>query len=125
ALDRLHHISDWVITLDRYLGVEYFDDPSAPDLARVSRTYLLDYAPESLEAIGHRMRVTTSQRDEVEAILTRAMVDLGFEMVEESVGEVLAHLKTISGRLALRVVGDEARAREAVSLGVVAAYLRS
>jgi DNA phosphorothioation-dependent restriction protein DptH len=125
ALDRLHDVSDWVITLDRYLGVEYFDDPSAPDLARVSKTYLLDYAPEFLEGIGHRMLVTTTQRDEVEAILTRAMVDLGFEMVEESVGEVLAHLKTISGRLALRVVGDESRAREAVSLGVVAAYLRS
>ena len=33
--------------------------------------------------------------------------------------------KTISGRLALRVLGDDARAREAVSLGVVAAYLRA
>ena len=46
-------------------------------------------------------------------------------MIEESVGEVLRHLKTISGRLALRVVGDTSRAREAVSLGVVAAYLRA
>jgi DNA phosphorothioation-dependent restriction protein DptH len=37
---------------------------------------------------------------------------------------ILSHLKTISGRLALRVMDDPNRAREAVGLGAVAAYLR-
>lgn len=124
-LDMIHHLSDWVITLDRFFGVEFYDDPSNPDLSRVAQKYLLDYAPEFLEGLGHRMLVTTSHRDEVEEILSRAMEDLGFGAVEESVGEVLAHLKTVSGRLALRIIGDESRAREAVSLGAVVAYLRA
>jgi hypothetical protein len=125
SIDRLHHDSDWVVALDRFLGVDYFDDASNPDLERVARRYLLDYAPEFLEGLGHRMFVTTSQRDEVETLLSRAMTDLGFGLIEESVGMVLAHLKTISGRIALRTVGDDSRAREAVSLGVVAAYLNA
>jgi DNA phosphorothioation-dependent restriction protein DptH len=122
-VDKAHYRSDWVITLDRFFGVEFFDDPSDPNLAGVAKRYLLDYAPEFLEGIGHRMLVTTSHREEIEEILGRAMSEMGFGMVEESVGEVLNHLKKISGRLALRVLGDDSRAREAVSLGVVAAYL--
>lgn len=124
-LDGVHHLSDWVITLDRFFGVEFYDDPGDPNLSRVARKYLLDYAPEFLEGLGHRMLVTTAHREEVEEILARAMRELGFGLVEESVGEVLHHLKTISGRLALRVLGDDAKAREVVSLGVVAAYLRT
>jgi hypothetical protein len=124
-IDTLHHLSDWVITLDRFFGVEFYDDPGDANLSGVARKYLLDYAPEFLEGLGHRMLVTTTHREEVEEILGRAMRELGFGLVEESVGEVLNHLKTISGRLALRILGDDARAREAVSLGVVAAYLRA
>lgn len=124
-VDTLHHQSDWVITLDRFFGIEFYDDPGDPNLSRVAKKYLIDYAPEFLEGLGHRMFVTTSHRAEIEEILTRAMRELGFGLVEESVGEVLEHLKTVSGRLALRILGDEARAREAVSLGVVVAYLRA
>lgn len=125
AVDELHRRSDWVITLDRFFGVEFYDDPGDVELSRVARKYLLDYSPEFLDGLGHRMLVTTSHREEVEEVLSRAMTELGFGLVEESVGEVLDHLKTISGRLALRIIGDDAHAREAVSLGVVAAYLRA
>ncbi|MDX2116849.1 MAG: ATP-binding protein [Planctomycetota bacterium] len=124
-LNRIHTLSDWVITLDRFFGVEYYDNPQVPGAEDISRRYLLDYAPEFLEGLGHRMLVTTGHREEIEEVLGRAMAELGFGLVQDSVGDVLQHLKTISGRLALRVIGDQGRAREAVSLGVVAAYLRA
>lgn len=124
-LNRIHTLSDWVITLDRFFGVEYYDNPLVPGAEDLSRRYLLDYAPEFLEGLGHRMLVTTGHREEIEEVLGRAMAELGFGLVQDSVGDVLQHLKTISGRLALRVLGDQGRAREAVSLGVVAAYLRA
>jgi DNA phosphorothioation-dependent restriction protein DptH len=124
-IDVLHRISDWVISVDRFLGVELFDVPAPGSGNQRDRTYLLDYAPEFLEGVGQRMIVTTSHRDEVMEILGRAMHELGFGAVEESVGAVLDHLKAVSGRLALRMVGDDAHAREAVGLGVVAAYLRA
>ena len=123
--DTLHRASDWVITLDRFAGLELYDDAAGGVGSARARTYLLDYAPEFLEGIGHRMFVTTAHRGEVEEVLAAAMADLGFAQVEESVGEVLSHLKTISGRLALRVLGDPNRAREAVGLGAVAAYMRA
>lgn len=122
-IDAIHQDADWVITLDRYYGAEYLEAMGRqPD---PGRQYLLNHAPEFLDGIGHRMLVTTAHRGEVELVLARAMADLGFGAVEESVGAVLDHLRAISGRLALRVVGDEAHAREAVGLGVVAAHLRS
>ena len=124
-LDAIHDLSDWVVTLDRFFGVEFFDGPSDDQAAALSHKYLLDYAPEFLDGLGHRMLVTTTHREEVEEILARAMRDLGFRQVEDSVGKVLHHLKTISGRLALRVLGDDSRAREAVSLGIVAAWLKA
>jgi hypothetical protein len=124
-LNLIHEQSDWVITLDRFFDVEFFDAPRQERLSDISRKYLLDYAPEFLEGLGHRMLVTTTHREEVEQILARAMTDLGFGEVEDSVGKVFDHLKTISGRLALRILGDGARAKEAVSLGVVAAYLKA
>jgi hypothetical protein len=125
VIDGIHARADWVVTLDRFLGPEFFDDPGSADMARVARTYVLDYGPEFLEGLGHRLMVTTSRRQEVLAVLGRAMDELGFGLVEDSVGDVLSHLKTVSGRLALRVVGDDAHAREAVSLGVVTSYLGS
>ncbi len=125
VIDGIHARADWVVTLDRFLGPEFFDDPGNVDMSRVARTYVLDYGPEFLEGLGHRLMVTTSRRDEVLAVLSRAMDELGFGLVEDSVGDVLSHLKTVSGRLALRVVGDDAHAREAVSLGVVTSYLGS
>ena len=74
-LDALHEQSDWVIFLDRFLGVDFFDFPRDPDLSRVANRYLLDYTPEFLEGLGHRMLVTTEHREEVGEILGRAMHD--------------------------------------------------
>jgi len=124
-LDAIHEISDWVITLDRFFGVDFFDTAGEVSGGTAARKYLLDYAPEFLDGLGHRMLVTTTHREEVEEILRRAMEELGFRQVEDSVGQVLNHLKTVSGRLALRVLGDEGRAREAVSLGIVVAWLKA
>jgi DNA phosphorothioation-dependent restriction protein DptH len=124
-LTAVHDASDWVMTIDRFLGIELYDAPRHEQGRELARTYLIDHSPEFLDGIGHRMVVSTTHRGEVEEILDRAMGDLGFSALENSVGQVLDHLKTVSGRLALRIVGDENRAREAVSLGVVVALLRA
>ena len=124
-LDRVHHSADWVILLDRLIGIDLFDDPADQYLATTARKYLLDYAPEFIEGLGHRLIVTTAWREEVEDILALAMKDLGFSAVEESVSEALQALKSVSGRLALRMIHDNTRAREAAGLGAVVAWLSS
>lgn len=124
-LDRIHHSADWVMLLDRFIGIDLFDDPADQYLATTARKYLLDYAPEFIEGLGHRLIVTTAWREEVEDILALAMKELGFSAVEESVSEALQALKSVSGRLALRMIHDNTRAREAAGLGAVVAWLKS
>lgn len=123
-LDQIHYRSDWVLLVDRFLGVEIFDAPRDPYLAQVSRKYLWDYAPEFQEGLGHRMVITTAWREEVQHLLGDGLRELGFDAVTESVSEALDHLKSVSGGLALRMARQTSRAVEAVALAVAVAWLK-
>ncbi|MGI5132963.1 helicase HerA domain-containing protein [Pseudonocardia sp. CA-107938] len=119
TLRAAHERADWVVTLDRNLGLDLFtaaDGDAAP--------YLLDYAPDFLEGLGPRLTVTTTHRGEVERLLADAMHGLDLAAVEDSVRLVLDHLQVVSGRLALRLVGRSTLATEAVSLAALVAHLR-
>jgi len=128
----LHQQSDWVLTVDRHFGVEYYDTPTDTNLATQAKQYLLDYTPEFLDGLGHRLVVTTQWKEEVADVIARAMDELGLARDERSCAELLATLKMISGRLALRLIGNEVGsdlgqdsfAKETVSLAVVANYLQ-
>jgi DNA phosphorothioation-dependent restriction protein DptH len=130
-VNALHAQSDWVLTIDRHFGVEYFDTPNDAYLGGQARQYLLDYTPEFVDGLGHRLVVTTQWKEEVIDVLGQAMAELGLACDPESCDEMLRTLKMISSRLALRLVGDSAGgevaqstlAKETVSLAVVANYL--
>ncbi|MEI8167905.1 MAG: hypothetical protein WCG26_16095, partial [Chloroflexales bacterium] len=124
-IERLHEQTNWVITLDRFFALDYYDSPRDPRLKRMARKYLIDYAPEFADGLGHRMLVTTAWRAEIEALLSRAMDDLGFARVDQSVSQLLHYLKTISGQLALRVTEAHTSAAAAVGLGIVTAFLQA
>ncbi|MCL3862945.1 helicase HerA domain-containing protein [Actinotalea sp. K2] len=116
----VHERADWVVSVDRFVGVDLYESPRSGD----SDAYILDYAPDFVEGIGDRLTVTTAHRAEVEHLLASAMTDLGLHEVTHSVGSVLSTLAVVSGRLALRLIGDTSRAREAVSLAAVISHLR-
>jgi DNA phosphorothioation-dependent restriction protein DptH len=111
-----HERADWVITLDRYLGIDHYSSADG--------SYVLDYAPDFLEGLGPRLTVSTTHRGEVERLLADAMAELDLATVDRSVRAVLDHLQVVSGRLALRLLGHSTLATEAVSLAAVVAYLR-
>lgn len=119
-LRSVHERADWVVSVDRFVGVDLYEAPRAGD----SDAYILDYAPDFVEGIGDRLTVTTAHRHEVEHLLASAMTELGLHEVTHSVGSVLSTLAVVSGRLALRLIGDTSRAREAVSLAAVISHLR-
>ena len=119
-LQSVHDRADWVVTVDRFVGVDLYDGTGPGQ----NRSYVLDYAPDFVEGVGDRLTVTTSRRAEVERLLQGAMQELGLAAVEHSVGSILTTLSVVSGRLALRLVGDTSRAREAVSLAAVVTHLR-
>jgi len=123
-IHQVHASAHWVVTADRFFALDYYDSPQNPTLQQQSRTYLLDYAPEFADGIGRRMFITTRWRDEIELLLAAAMRELGFDQVDESVGQLLHHLKTVSGQLALQLSRSDTSAAAAVGLGVVTAYLK-
>lgn len=116
---RTHDRADWVVGLDRYVGVDLFGN------GVLESPYILDYAPDFVEGIGDRLTVTTTHRWEVERLLSQAMEELGLSLVNQSVGRILETLSVVSGRLALRLVQDTSRAREAVSLAALMTYLNA
>jgi len=122
ALRAAHERSDWVLTLDRHLGIDLFTESA--DNGASGSPYILDYAPDFLEGLGPRLTVTTAHRKEVHRLLADAMTELDLATVGDSVRDVLGHLQVVSGRLALRLVGRSTLATEAVSLAALIAYLR-
>ncbi len=123
-LERLHTNTNWVITLDRFFTLDYYDSPHHPGLENVARKYVLDYSPETIEGLGHRMMVTTAWHEEIETLLAQAMRELGFASIDQSVSRLLHYLKTVSGRLALQALESIASASAAVGLGTVTAWLQ-
>ncbi|WP_307874931.1 helicase HerA domain-containing protein [Frankia nepalensis] len=122
VLDIAHERADWVVVLDRFLGLEAFDDPAARTGA--GRRYVLDYAPEFLDGLGHQMAITTAHRADVEKMFHKAMIELGFTRPDESVSSVIDELLLVSGRLVLAATKDNNQAKEAVALAAVVAHLR-
>jgi len=86
---RIHEQSDWVVTLDRFFGVEYYDSPNAAIVGELAQRYLIDYSPGFIEGLGQRVVVTTAWRDEVAILLRQAMQHLQLSSTDQSVGRVL------------------------------------
>lgn len=120
AIRALHARADWVVTIDRFIGIDWYEDSEA---AGLEGSYVLDYTPDFVEGMGERLTVTTKHRVEIVRVLDRAMEELGFRPIgTESL--ILDNLASLSGRLALRLLDNSTLASEAVSLAVVIQYLK-
>lgn len=111
-LRQVHDVSDRVITIDRHLGVDFFDTPSAGEEAG----YLLDFAPEFLQEERQRIVLTTRNTQEIECVLSPMLNGYGINLRRGDEVMVLDGLRSLSGRLALRLEGSTARAKEVVGL---------
>lgn len=128
---RLHEASDWVVTVDRNLGVELFDTPAeadekpgAKDLKENAKRYLIDFAPVQVGSAGQQLMISTSWVDEVSGLLRDTLQEMSISPTDFACEEVLRLLKSISGRLVMRVARYPEVAKEAVSLAVVHQILR-
>lgn len=120
-----HDSSDWVLSIDRHFGIEYFDSPTDEHLCDTSEKYLLDYAPEFVDGFGHRQIMTTNWIDEVSQIMHGAMEQLGISGDKSNCKRLLSILKSLSGRLVLRLATEDSLAQETVGLAIAMAHLQS
>jgi hypothetical protein len=111
-LKRAHDVSDWVVTVDRNLGVEYFDSgTTSRDFG-----YLLDFAPESLQSEQQRIMLTTRSTPELTSIMRPALEGMGMVLGDGEDVVVLETLRSLSGRIALRLLSAPNQSREVVGL---------
>ncbi len=124
TLDKVHQISDWVFTIDRNFGIEFYDDPIKGPANGAG--YLIDYSPEFLDAVAHRMIISTFHQQEIESILRNGFVQLLVDDPEQAgevldaakIAQVLQILKSISGKLALKLINNPKQAQEVIGLAL-------
>jgi DNA phosphorothioation-dependent restriction protein DptH len=121
-INHIHERSDWVFTIDRNCGIEYFDNPRAGGGA--VRSYLIDYTPEFLDGVGHRLIISTFWLSEIEGIISDGLRKMGIPGTGFQATQVLDVLKSISGRLALKVINNPKDAHEIIGLALTRLLVR-
>ena len=116
SLRQLHHLCDWVITLDRNFGIEFFDSPRENE--ETYDTYVIDCVPEREDLGCLQLTTSTSNQDEVLDLLSGALNHMGLRDGPWNEKELLDHLKALSGRLAIRLTGQTEPGLDLVSLAL-------
>lgn len=121
-LENLHRLCDWVITLDRNVGIEYFDSPNQN--RDVYQAYVIDCVPERDDLGCLQMVTSTTNLEEVRNLLDNALDQMGLSRSRRNSEFLLDHLKALSGRLAIRLSGHRPATAELIALAMSHAYCR-
>ncbi|MEW6733544.1 MAG: ATP-binding protein, partial [Acidobacteriota bacterium] len=118
-LHQVHEVSDWVFTLDRNLGIEFFDHggrKNRPD-------YLIDHSPGLTNTLSHRLVITSRSSAEIEALLRPVLEQYRLDDLTKHTGILLNQLRSLSGRLALKLISAPTQQAEAMGLALARLYL--
>jgi hypothetical protein len=116
SFKELHRLCDWVITLDRNAGIEYFDSPR--DNREIYDAYVIDCVPEREDLGCLQLITSTSNLDEIRNLLDRALDLMGLSRSRRNAEFLQEHLKALSGRLAIRLTGQKAPTAELIALAM-------
>jgi DNA polymerase III delta prime subunit len=122
GLHELHRLCDWVITLDRNAGIEYFDSPR--ENREIYDAYVIDCVPEREDLGCLQLITSTSNLEEVRILLDGALDQMGLSYSRRNAEFLMEHLKALSGRLAIRLTGQKAPTSELIALALSHANCR-
>ncbi|GAB2937002.1 hypothetical protein GCM10027280_26400 [Micromonospora polyrhachis] len=117
-LHQVHEVSDWVLTLDRNMGIEFFDHGGLSDRP----DYLIDHSPETTGQ-GHRLVITSRSVAELEAILKPVLDQYHLKADSAHAVALLNQLRSLSGRLALKLISSPTQRAEALGLALSRLFL--
>ncbi|MFH0726668.1 MAG: ATP-binding protein [Pseudomonadota bacterium] len=115
----VHQISDWVFTIDRNMGIEFFDHggrKNRPD-------YLIDYVPGTGSKATHNLIISSRSNDELEAMLKPVLLSHGLSADSGQSMQILSYLRSLSGQLALKLISGPTQQAEALGLALARLYL--
>lgn len=116
GLKDLHRLCDWVVTLDRNAGIEYFDSPR--DNRDIYDAYVIDCVPEREDLGCLQLITSTANLEEVRLLLDDALDQMALSRSRRNAEFLLEHLKALSGRLAIRLTGHRPATSELIALAV-------
>lgn len=119
---QVHQYSDWVITLERGLGVDFFDGKREQEFI----PYLLDYAPGATWN-ECPLYLSTRPSSEVNALLAPQLRRVGLEreVGDEATQRVLEAIRSVSGSIILQLTSTSNLAFEALGIGLTKLLLES
>jgi DNA phosphorothioation-dependent restriction protein DptH len=116
-LDRLHERSDWVVTLDRNAVLDYLDSPrQAPD---AYERFVIDAVPERADLSAMQLVTSTTNLNAVRDLVDEALGDMGLSSSERNSRFLVSQLKSLSGRLAIRLADGGTRTGELIALALM------
>lgn len=115
-LSQIHDRSDWVFTIDRNFGIEYFDNPA--DANANLKSYLIDYTPEFMDGVGHRLIVSTGWLNEIEKLIEDGLNKINIPTSSFRAVKILDIIKSVSGKLALKLINNPNNAKEIIGLAI-------
>ena len=115
-LHRLHRQCDWVITLDRNAGIEYFDSPR--DHPEVYETHIISCVPERGHLGPLQLMTSTANFVEVRERLERLLAQMGLPQSPRNTEFLLTALKALSGGLAIQLTGKEGIEPQSIALAL-------
>ena len=99
-LRTIHHRADWVVTVDRNAGVEFFDSPN--EEPAISDAYVIDCVPERNDLGSLQMITSTTKTDEVRALLDAMLAAaMSLSSSRRNCEFLVNPLKALSGRMAM------------------------
>jgi len=117
ALRRIHELSDCVITVDRNAGIEFFDAPR--DEPGIYEAYVIDCVPERDDLGALQMITSTTRTDEIREMLDGMLETMSLSASRRNCEFLVRHLKSLSGRLALRLTCLGSASNELIALALV------
>ena len=118
-LHQVHEFSDWVLTIDRNLGIEFFDHrrhATRPD-------YLIDHSPDMANATSYRLAITSRSVAELESLLVPILNHYSLPSTGRHAVVMLDQLRSLSGRLALKLLSSSSQRAEAMGLALSRLFL--
>ena len=118
-LRTIHHRADWVVTVDRNAGVEFFDSPKEEQA--IYDAYVIDCVPERNDLGSLQMITSTTKTDEVRALLDDMLAAMSLSSSRRNCEFLVNQLKALSGRMAMRLTSVGNRSSELIALALLQA----
>jgi len=118
-LHQVHDVSDWVFTIDKSLGIEFFDHHPASRRPE----YLIDHSPDLSGNGGRRVVITSRSQTEIRVLFERVLQDYDLGAYHNRAHALLGELRALSGRLALKLASSPSQRAEALGLALAKLYL--